>query len=207
MSDQLEHSSAGTRAGRPRGSSRDMLQEAAAELFLEQTYAGTTIEQIANRAGVSRNTFFNYFPAKSDLLWVDVDAGLARLPAALEAAGDGADATGAVRLALLDLAEGFGSSQVPWALTQADLMGTACELEASALSRFTTAVGLVSGFMAKRLGRSATDLLCRSFAMAVLGATAAAAIQWANAGVKRGDLAPYVDAAISPVCDGYRGRV
>ncbi|MBC7441420.1 MAG: TetR family transcriptional regulator, partial [Ramlibacter sp.] len=68
------------RAGRPRGSSRAMLEEAAAELFLEQTYAGTTIEQITRRAGVSRNTFFNYFRAKSDLLWVDVDAGLGGLP-------------------------------------------------------------------------------------------------------------------------------
>ena len=55
-----------------------MLAEAAAELFLEQTYAGTTIEDIAQRAGVSRATFFNYFAAKSDLLWVEVDESLAQ---------------------------------------------------------------------------------------------------------------------------------
>ena len=63
-------------SGRPRASSRAMLAEAAAELFLEQTYAGTTIDQIAQRAGVSRNTFFNYFPAKSDVLWYEVDDAL-----------------------------------------------------------------------------------------------------------------------------------
>ncbi len=116
------------RAGRPPGSSRDMLQEAAAELFLEQTYAGTTIAQIARRAGVSRNTFFNYFPAKSDLLWVDVDEALAQLPAALHAAAVQTDVMEAVRLAMMDLASRFGPSRVPWALTQSELMHATGEL-------------------------------------------------------------------------------
>lgn len=195
------------KAGRPRGSSRAMLQEAASELFLEQTYAGTTIEQIARRAGVSRNTFFNYFPAKSDLLWVDVDEGLARLPAALDAAAVQTDVMEAVRLAMLDLASGFGPAQVPWALTHAELMHTTGELEASALSRFRAAAGELGGFVARRSGRDPGDLLCRSFAMAVLAATAAAAIGWAQAGVQRGALVPYVDAAVSPVCNGYRASL
>lgn len=198
------HRRSSGRAGRPPGSSREMLQEAAAELFLEQTYAGTTIEQIARRAGVSRNTFFNYFPTKSDLLWVDIDEGLARLPTALLVAPAQADPAEAVRLALLDLASAFGPSRVPWALTQSELMHTAGELEASALSRFARAAGVLSAFVAQRSGRNPDDLLCRSFAMAVLAATAAAAIAWARAGVKRGALAPYVDSAVSPVCDGYR---
>lgn len=196
-----------------------MLQEAASELFLEQTYARTTIEQIAQRAGVSRNTFFNYFPAKSDLLWVDVDEELACLPELLEAAASrasasdgkadvpGAHATEAVRLALLQLASAFGPARVPWALTQAELMGTTGELEASALSRFGASVGLLSGFVARRTGRSADDMLCRAFAMAVLAAAAAAAIAWAGAGVRRGGLSPYVYAAITPVCDGYRAAL
>jgi len=201
------YSASSGRAGRPPGSSRDMLQEAAAELFLEQTYAGTTIEQIARRAGVSRNTFFNYFPAKSDLLWVDVDEALAQLPAALDAAAVQTDVMEAVRLAMLDVASGFGPSRVPWALTQAELMHTTGELEASALSRFARAATVLSAFVAQRTGRDRNELVCRSFAMAVLAATAAAAISWAQAGVQRGTLAPYVDTAVSPVCNGYRARL
>lgn len=181
-----------------------MLEEAAAELFLEQTYSGTTIEQIAGRAGVSRNTFFNYFSAKSDLLWVDIDAGLATLARSLdECAGDG-QATDAVRHALLIVADGFGPATVPWALTQYELMGTSAELEASALSRFMAQVDIVTRFTAKQAGIDAEELSCRSFAMAVLAAAAAAAGLWARAGVARGDLVPYVAAAVSPVCDGYR---
>ena len=62
--------------GRPRTSSRAALEEAALELFLEQGYTPTTIDQITSRAGVSRATFFNYFSSKADLLWVEVDDAL-----------------------------------------------------------------------------------------------------------------------------------
>ena len=205
------------RAGRPRGSSREMLEEAAAELFLEQGYARTTVEEIARRAGVSRNTFFNYFPVKSDLLWVDVDAGLAELPRALKRCPEGVPVTDAVRQALHEVAAGFGPGRVPWALTQAEVMGTRAPLEASALSRFVTNGELLSRFVAARVGTAQTgpaqggparhDLAGRSFAMAVLAAAAAAAAVWAGSGVSRGNLAPYVDAGIAPACEGYRAAL
>jgi AcrR family transcriptional regulator len=191
--------------GRPRGSSRAMLEEAAAELFLEQTYAKTTVGDITGRAGVSRNTFFNYFSAKSDLLWVDVDAGLAALPQALAACDRSAPVTDSVRQALLSVAAGFGPGRVPWALTQYELMATESELEASALARILVQVGLVQEFVGARPGHLLeADLLGRAFSTAVVAATAAAAREWAGAGVARGPLAPYVDAAISPVCTGFR---
>lgn len=182
-----------------------MLEEAAGELFLEQGYARTTVEEIARRAGVSRNTFFNYFTVKSDLLWVAVDAGLAELPRALKRCPGELSATDAVRQALHEVAAGFGPGRVPWALTQAEVMGTRAALEASALSRFMTHGELLSRFVAARAG--GTELACRSFAMAVLAAAAAGGGVWAGSGVSRGNLAPYVDAAIAPACDGYRAAL
>ena len=181
-----------------------MLEEAAAELFLEQTYAGTTIEQITRRAGVSRNTFFNYFPAKSDLLWVDIDAGLAGLPRALDDCSPDLPVTDAVRSALLIIAAGFGPGNVPWALTQDELMGTTGELAASALSRFLVYTGMLADFVGKRAGLPKDAVLCQGFTMAVLASAAAATGVWARAGVSRGNLAPFVDAFITPVCEGYR---
>jgi AcrR family transcriptional regulator len=56
-----------------------MLAEAAAELFLEQGYHQTSVDDIAHRAGVSRATFFNYFPAKADVLFWDVDDALSAI--------------------------------------------------------------------------------------------------------------------------------
>ncbi|MBX0298554.1 TetR/AcrR family transcriptional regulator [Cryobacterium sp. 1639] len=190
--------------GRPRGSSRAMLEEAAAELFLEQTYAKTTVGDIARRAGVSRNTFFNYFTAKSDLLWVDVDDGLATLPAALAACDRSAPVTESVRQALLRVAAGFGPGRVPWSVTHDQVMATTSELAASALARLLVQAGLVHEFVGARPGHAVdADPVGRAFSTAVVAAAATAAAEWAAAGVGRGDLGPYVDVAISPVCAGF----
>lgn len=43
------------------------LLEAALQLFLENGYAGTRVEAVAARAGVSKGTLFLYFPSKQDL--------------------------------------------------------------------------------------------------------------------------------------------
>lgn len=195
---------AGT-VGRPRRSSQRILEEAAAELFLEQTYAGTTIDQIAARAGVSRNTFFNYFPSKSDLLWVDFDETMARLGAELAAVDPDASATDAVRQAITAVAASHPADSVPWALTQYELMGTRDELQASGLARFMKHCAVLEAFVRTRLGESGGAVRSQAMAFAVLAAAAAAAGVWARAGVGRRPLAEYVDEAIAPVCDGFAG--
>jgi AcrR family transcriptional regulator len=40
----------------------------AADLFAEQGYDATTVAQIAERAGVTKSTFFRHFPDKRELL-------------------------------------------------------------------------------------------------------------------------------------------
>jgi AcrR family transcriptional regulator len=47
---------------------RERLVVAAVDLFTEQGYDATTVAQIAERAGVTRCTFFRYFPDKRDVL-------------------------------------------------------------------------------------------------------------------------------------------
>ncbi|MCX2714771.1 TetR/AcrR family transcriptional regulator [Mycolicibacterium sp. J2] len=52
-------------------STKDLLYEAAAALFVERGYDDTTMADIAERAGTSRRTAFNHFPSKGDIpmLW------------------------------------------------------------------------------------------------------------------------------------------
>src|SRR6476659_10977593 len=47
---------------------RQRLVLAAVELFSEQGYDATTVAQIAERAGVTKSTFFRHFPDKRELL-------------------------------------------------------------------------------------------------------------------------------------------
>ena len=64
----------------PRGGpdARARLVAAALELFSERGYGGSTVTEIADRAGLSRATFFRYFPDKDDVLAAGQDA-LSRL--------------------------------------------------------------------------------------------------------------------------------
>jgi AcrR family transcriptional regulator len=41
---------------------------AAVDLFTEQGYDATTVAQIAERAGVTKSTFFRHFPDKREVL-------------------------------------------------------------------------------------------------------------------------------------------
>ncbi|AJM77621.1 TetR family transcriptional regulator [Rathayibacter toxicus] len=193
----------GAHRGRPRASSRSMLEDAALDLFLEQSYAGTTVEQIAQRAGVSRNTFFNYFESKSDLFWILVDDRLAELPEALAAIPAERPVMAALREALLAVGARFGPATVPWALTQSELIGSLHELQASALSRLARQAAVITQFVEQRTQHPLPSHLTSAIAYASIGAAVAAAQGWAAAGPTRGELIPYLDEALAPVCAGF----
>src|SRR3982751_3438530 len=57
-----------SRMGRWEPGARERLVAAAVDLFVEQGYDETTVAQIAERAGVTRSTFFRHFPDKRDVL-------------------------------------------------------------------------------------------------------------------------------------------
>lgn len=189
-------------AGRPPVSSRSAIEDAAGELFLENSYSGTSIEQIASRAGVSRATFFNYFGAKSDLLWGDVDLLVDAVADQLSALPADVAPMEGVRRALVAAAELVGSDRIPLAATQGQVMGAREELLASGFLRFARLASRVYDHLL--VGSGGRDGgFARAAAYAVVGAVAAAAAEWAGAGTSRGALPARIDAAIAPVCDGF----
>lgn len=186
--------------GRPQAASRELLQEAAFELFLENGFAGTTVEQITTRAGVSRNTFFNYFTAKGDVFWVELDDSFTTLAATLSEASAQAAPFDALTEAIIRFGQEFGPDRVPFALTQHELIGSVHELQASALSRFSTQAAIIRSFLTARgVGR----LHAQTAAYAALGAIVAAGQAWAEAGTARGEVEPYLRETLAPALVGF----
>ena len=58
---------------RKKESSRRAIEDAAWELFAEQGYEETSINDIAERADVAPRTFFRYFPTKEAVIYPQFD--------------------------------------------------------------------------------------------------------------------------------------
>ena len=181
--------SGGMASGRPRATSRDVIAEAACELFLEQGFEATSVSDITTRAGVSRSSFFNYFAAKSDVLWAGLDERIAALTARLAR-----DAEASVPAALRALADGFAPDSLALAIVNADAMGLVDELEREAAVRQAR----IAAAVAARLRSGGVDPIAAQVAGAAhAGAVMAAIDAWARAGAGRAPLGAAVDEALA----------
>lgn len=82
-----------------RGRVRHALTAAAIDLFLARGYDETTVDEIAEAAGVARRTFFRYFRTKDDAVFPDHDDCLGRVEELLRQAGAGEPGMAVVRRA------------------------------------------------------------------------------------------------------------
>jgi AcrR family transcriptional regulator len=62
---------------------RTAIHDGAMRLFAERGFAGTTIDQIAEAANVSRATVFSYYPTKEDIVFGEAPQAIEALAAAL----------------------------------------------------------------------------------------------------------------------------
>ena len=89
---------------------RRALLEAAYRLFLERGYHETTMEAVADEAGVSRRTAFRYFPTKHSLVFPERDRRLARFQELL-AEGEAPTPYAGLRRAVLSLAADYEANR------------------------------------------------------------------------------------------------
>ncbi|WNM36138.1 helix-turn-helix domain-containing protein [Streptomyces sp. Li-HN-5-11] len=84
------------------------LIKAALELYAEHGYDNVTVTRIAEHAGITRRSYFRYFPDKREVLF----AGSERLPAAIEQAVLAAAETSSPLSTALDALAGVGARLV-----------------------------------------------------------------------------------------------
>lgn len=174
--------------GRPPASSREMLADAALELFLERGYEATSVTEITKRAGVSRASFFNYFTSKPETLWYVLDRRIDALDRAL------ADESLTLADALAAATRGDRPDTLALAIVDARTMGLEHELF---LGRAERQLRVAQAVVARleRDGEALIDAEIRGGAYA--SALFAAVWSWAARGAGRHSLDDEIGRALA----------
>jgi len=157
------------------------LTTVAQDLFLEHGYDETTVDQIAAAAGMSKRTFFRYFPSKDDLVIGKYDLFGDRMAEALDARPAGEPVWESLRR-VFDITLDYVQDDRQRARNDAMdvIVRSTPQLYAGYLEKMQRVQKLLTGRIAERLGtRTADDELS---AAAIVGAAfacmQAAAAAW-----------------------------
>ncbi len=153
------------------------LSRAAYAIVREQGVDAVTADAVAERAGVSRRTFFNYFPSVESVLTASVAELLEAVASRLEQRPDDEDVVAGV-LAVVD---------DPVDLDLVERLGVLAEAGQSSPHAHTLMLGELhawldwfEGWLRGRLGPGPTDLQVATLAAATLAAAEAAMRVWAR---------------------------
>ena len=103
------------------------LRAAALELFVERGYDGTTVADIAERAGLTARTFFRHFADKREVLFQGADRLQQAMVDAVRDAAPGTPALGAMAAALHAAAAFFGDIRA-YARRRREVIAASAEL-------------------------------------------------------------------------------
>lgn len=161
--------------GRWQPDARERLQAAALTLFGERGYEETTVAEIAERAGLTKRTFFRYFSDKREVLFSGSELLEQQMVAAVEAAPASASALALVAAAL-DAAGARFEEVRDYAPGRQRIIASSPELqERELIKAISLAAALAGAMRARGLGDTAATLAARS-AITVM---AVAFEQWA----------------------------
>lgn len=189
------------RRGRPPGTSARELELIALRLFTEQGFDETTVEQIADEAGVSARTFFRYFDTKAEVLWHAFDNEVRALRAALAAVPKSVSLMTAIRRAVVSVNH-YTAADVPELRARIQLIGTVPALQASAAQHYDAWEQAVIEHAAERLGPEVDPLIPAAIGRATLAVCRAAYEHWVTHA--DADLTVYLDQAIGALAKGFR---
>ena len=152
---------------RKKARTRETIQRYALQLFAEQGYERTTVDQIAAAAEVSPSTFFRYFGSKEEVVTFDAMDDV--LIATFVAQPAELTAVQAVRATLREIFGRVGGPDADAEWARMRLMSEIPELRARMADGLASGIAMLSGAAARRSGLAPDDALARVWAGAVTG--------------------------------------
>lgn len=165
---------------RKRRETLERIAAAGMRLFTDKGYDSTTIDDIAAAAGISRRTFFHYFPSKDDIL-LSMQSGMGEtVVAAVNRQSAEQPPLDAVRKASLEILAGYPQGEL---LKVDRLMRSSPAVQARKHATYVATEEML--FQALRARWSEPDLVLRMVALIGVGATRAALDSWSEDGGRR----------------------
>ncbi|WNM35964.1 TetR/AcrR family transcriptional regulator [Streptomyces sp. Li-HN-5-11] len=138
---------------------RERLVHAALDLFAEQGYDATTVNEIADRAGLTKTTFFRHFPDKREVLFAGQDTHIRLLAEAVAAAPGPVTPLEAVRAALEALTATFTDDRREFSARLRPVIAGHSELqERAALKRVRLAEAMAGALQERGIPEPAASL-------------------------------------------------
>jgi AcrR family transcriptional regulator len=171
---------------------RERLVVAAVDLFTEQGYDATTVTQIAERAGVTKSTFFRHFPDKRELLVAGQETLSQLLTEGIAEAPPTAGPLDAVAAGLVRAASAMGPVNHELAPRLKAAIAASAELqERDALKSVSLAAAITTALVARGIPDPVAALAGELGVLAFKRGFA----EWSGADAKD-DFAPYALAAL-----------
>ena len=185
----------GSLAGQVRAKRSEMMVselEAVALRLFQQRGFDVTVEEIATEAQISVRTFYRYFPAKDDVLQVQIDRRSAALRAALDARPVDEPPLHSLRVALTEVVAAEDQQRLRGWMTV--IQATPSVLKGVVGGIQLKSYRVMAEFLGARLGVASDALVPTMLAAAVGGVIQAAQTQWYFRG---GDLATAISEGIA----------
>jgi mycofactocin system transcriptional regulator len=165
------------RLGRPSVTSHAWIEEVAFRLFHDRGFDATTVQAIADEAGIGRRTLFRYFESKNDIPWGQFDDSLAHFRETLEAMPPDLPLHEAVHRGVLEFNR-FDSDALPQHRQRMVLILRTPALQAHSVLRYGDWRNVIAEYIAGRLGVDHDSLLPRTVGQVSLALALSAYEHW-----------------------------
>jgi mycofactocin system transcriptional regulator len=169
-----------------RADNRARLEQVALELFAAEGFERVTADEIAEAAGVSRRTFFRYFPTKADAVWGDFSGHVARLEGRLAATPPEQSVLASICAAYLEVND-YPPDQLPVLRRRMGLILGEPALLAHSMLRYADVDRVVAEHVARRTRVAPTALVPRLVATSTRAAATTAFEVWLAGGMPLAD--------------------